>query len=89
MHIESEPLISTLATDSIIGAMVSPNTPGSGYVLLHHVMGITEGHRGIWAYVEGGNGENFIKRHPSNGTSSIRYGCRFQSYRRVRQGQRR
>jgi phytoene dehydrogenase-like protein len=33
---ESEPLISTLATDSIIGAMCSPNTPGSSYVLLHH-----------------------------------------------------
>lgn len=53
---ESEPLISTLATDSIIGAMLAPSSPGSGYVLLHHVMGITEGHRGIWSYVEGGMG---------------------------------
>ena len=29
----------TLATDACIGAMISPNMPGSGYVLLHHVMG--------------------------------------------------
>lgn len=25
--------------------------PGSGYVLLHHVMGETDGNQGIWAYV--------------------------------------
>ena len=29
---ESEPLKATLATDSVIGAMISPKTPGSGYV---------------------------------------------------------
>ena len=27
---ESEPLKATLATDSVIGAMVSPDSPGSG-----------------------------------------------------------
>jgi len=27
------------------------HTPGSGYVLLHHVMGETNGSRGIWSYV--------------------------------------
>ncbi|XP_051140411.1 uncharacterized protein LOC127257908 isoform X8 [Andrographis paniculata] len=34
----------------------SVKTPGSGYVLLHHVMGETDGDRGIWSYVEGGMG---------------------------------
>lgn len=53
---ESEPLKSTLATDAIIGAMVSPSTPGSGYVLLHHVIGQTDGVRGVWGYVRGGMG---------------------------------
>jgi phytoene dehydrogenase-like protein len=53
---ESEPLKSTLATDAIIGAMASPSTPGSGYVLLHHVMGQTDGVRGVWGYVRGGMG---------------------------------
>nr|XP_033796952.1 pyridine nucleotide-disulfide oxidoreductase domain-containing protein 2 isoform X2 [Geotrypetes seraphini] len=51
---ESEPLKSTLATDALIGAMLSPHTPGSGYVLLHHVMGELEGKKGAWGYVEGG-----------------------------------
>ena len=31
-------------------------TPGSGYVLLHHVMGELEGVRGAWGYPEGGMG---------------------------------
>ncbi|XP_074152130.1 pyridine nucleotide-disulfide oxidoreductase domain-containing protein 2 isoform X1 [Sminthopsis crassicaudata] len=53
---ESEPLKATLATDAVIGAMTSPYTPGSGYVLLHHVMGGLEGKKGAWGYVEGGMG---------------------------------
>ncbi|XP_065882913.1 pyridine nucleotide-disulfide oxidoreductase domain-containing protein 2-like [Dysidea avara] len=52
----SEPLRATLATDAIIGAVTSPRLPGSGYVLLHHVMGETEGRRHSWSYVEGGMG---------------------------------
>ncbi|XP_069317241.1 pyridine nucleotide-disulfide oxidoreductase domain-containing protein 2 [Eulemur rufifrons] len=53
---ESEPLKATLATDAVIGAMASPRTQGSGYVLLHHVMGSLEGMRGAWGYVQGGMG---------------------------------
>ncbi|NP_083287.2 pyridine nucleotide-disulfide oxidoreductase domain-containing protein 2 [Mus musculus] len=53
---ESEPLKATLATDAVIGAMTSPHTPGSGYVLLHHVMGSLEGTQGAWSYVQGGMG---------------------------------
>ncbi|XP_047408393.1 pyridine nucleotide-disulfide oxidoreductase domain-containing protein 2 isoform X5 [Sciurus carolinensis] len=53
---ESEPLKATLATDAVIGAMTSPRTPGSGYVLLHHVMGGLEGTQGAWGYVQGGMG---------------------------------
>ncbi|XP_068111454.1 pyridine nucleotide-disulfide oxidoreductase domain-containing protein 2 isoform X2 [Hyperolius riggenbachi] len=53
---ESEPLKCTLATDAVIGAMAGPSTPGSGYVLLHHVMGELEGRKGAWGYVEGGMG---------------------------------
>ena len=36
--------------------MVGPGTPGSGYVLLHHVMGGLEGVRGAWGFPEGGMG---------------------------------
>jgi phytoene dehydrogenase-like protein len=53
---ESEPLRSTLATDAVIGAWAAPSSPGTGYVLFHHVMGDTGGARGVWAYVKGGMG---------------------------------
>ena len=53
---ESAELKATLATDAIIGAMASPSTPGTGYVLFHHVMGETDGRRGVWGYVRGGMG---------------------------------
>ncbi|XP_050128086.1 uncharacterized protein LOC126604816 isoform X2 [Malus sylvestris] len=53
---ESDVLKATLAMDSVIGTTGSVHTPGSGYVLLHHVMGETDGERGIWSFVEGGMG---------------------------------
>ena len=49
-------LKATLATDAIIGAMASPSMPGTAYVLFHHVMGETNGKRGVWGYVQGGMG---------------------------------
>jgi phytoene dehydrogenase-like protein len=53
---ESEQLKATLATDAVIGAMAAPSMPGTAYVLFHHVMGETNGKRGVWAYVKGGMG---------------------------------
>jgi phytoene dehydrogenase-like protein len=53
---ESEQLKGTLATDAIIGAFAAPSMPGTAYVLFHHVMGETNGKRGVWAYVKGGMG---------------------------------
>ncbi|HET7754446.1 MAG TPA: NAD(P)/FAD-dependent oxidoreductase [Anaeromyxobacteraceae bacterium] len=53
---ESDELKATLATDAIIGAMASPSTPGTAYVLFHHVMGECNGARGVWGYVRGGMG---------------------------------
>jgi phytoene dehydrogenase-like protein len=53
---ESEQVKATLATDAVIGAMASPSMPGTTYVLFHHVMGETNGKRGVWAYVKGGMG---------------------------------
>ncbi|GLU13724.1 hypothetical protein SLE2022_303400 [Rubroshorea leprosula] len=53
---ETDVLKATLATDAVIGSTASASTPGSGYVLLHHVMGETDGDHGIWSYVEGGMG---------------------------------
>ncbi len=53
---ESDAVKATLATDAIIGAWASPETPGTAYVLFHHVMGETNGVRGVWGYVRGGMG---------------------------------
>jgi phytoene dehydrogenase-like protein len=53
---ETDVLKATLATDAIIGAFLSISSPGSAYVLLHHVMGEAGGARGVWGYVEGGMG---------------------------------
>lgn len=53
---EAEVLRATLATDAIIGAFSSISSPGTAYVLLHHVMGEAGGARGVWGYVRGGMG---------------------------------
>ncbi|MCO6455304.1 MAG: NAD(P)/FAD-dependent oxidoreductase [Pirellulaceae bacterium] len=53
---EAEVLRATLATDAVIGAFASISSPGTAYVLLHHVMGEAGGARGIWGYVQGGMG---------------------------------
>lgn len=53
---ESEELKVTLATDGVIGTFAGPRTPGTAYILLHHVMGKVDGHRGLWGFVRGGMG---------------------------------
>lgn len=53
---DSEPLRTTLASDAVIGAFAAPSSPGTGYVLCHHVMGSITAQRGVWAYVSGGMG---------------------------------
>jgi phytoene dehydrogenase-like protein len=53
---ESDELKATLATDAIIGTNAGPTTPGTAYVLFHHVMGECDGARGVWGYMRGGMG---------------------------------
>jgi phytoene dehydrogenase-like protein len=53
---ESEEIKVTLATDGVIGTNGGPRSPGTAYVLLHHVMGGVDGHRGLWGFVRGGMG---------------------------------
>jgi len=55
-YFESEILKTTLATDAVIGSTLSPRDTGSAYVLLHHVMGESEGLKGVWSYAKGGMG---------------------------------
>ncbi len=53
---ESPQLKAALATDGVIGARGGPSTPGTAYVLFHHVMGQAAGRRGLWGFVRGGMG---------------------------------
>ena len=40
----------------MVGSYASPYTPGSGYVLLHHAFGETNGKPGVWGHAVGGMG---------------------------------
>ncbi len=53
---ESGPLKAALGWDSVVGNFASPYTPGSAYVLLHHVFGEVNGKQGVWGHAIGGMG---------------------------------
>ncbi|TLY71457.1 MAG: NAD(P)/FAD-dependent oxidoreductase [Gammaproteobacteria bacterium] len=53
---ESDPLKAVYGFDGIVGNYASPYTPGSAYVLLHHVFGEVNGKRGVWGHAIGGMG---------------------------------
>jgi phytoene dehydrogenase-like protein len=53
---ESPEIKATLATDGIIGYNGGPSTPGTAYNMLHHLMGMAAGQRGLWGFVRGGMG---------------------------------
>lgn len=53
---EGDGLKAVLGFDSVVGSYASPYTPGSGYVLLHHAFGETNGKPGIWGHAVGGMG---------------------------------
>lgn len=42
--------------DAIVGNFATPYAPGTGYVLLHHVIGEVNGKRGAWGHAMGGMG---------------------------------
>ncbi|HEX6944797.1 MAG TPA: NAD(P)/FAD-dependent oxidoreductase, partial [Casimicrobiaceae bacterium] len=53
---ESEPIKACFGFDSVVGNFASPYTPGSAYVLLHHVFGEVNGKKGTWGHAVGGMG---------------------------------
>lgn len=53
---ESEPVKAAFGFDAVVGNFASPDTPGSAYVLLHHVFGEVNGTKGSWGHVVGGMG---------------------------------
>ena len=53
---ETDVLKGLLGFDAIVGNYASPYTPGSAYVLLHHVFGEANGVKGAWGHAIGGMG---------------------------------
>ena len=53
---ESNPIKAAYGFDGIVGNYASPYTPGSAYVLLHHVFGEVNGKKGAWGHAIGGMG---------------------------------
>lgn len=53
---ESDPVKALFGFDGIVGNYASPYTPGSAYVLLHHVFGESNGVKGAWGHALGGMG---------------------------------
>lgn len=55
-YFESDAIKACFGFDSVVGNFASPYTPGSAYVLLHHVFGEVNGKPGIWGHAIGGMG---------------------------------
>lgn len=53
---ESEAVKAAFGFDAVVGNYASPDTPGSAYVLLHHVFGEVNGKKGAWGHAVGGMG---------------------------------
>jgi phytoene dehydrogenase-like protein len=53
---ESEAVKAAFGFDAVVGNFASPDTPGSAYVLLHHVFGEVNGKKGAWGHAVGGMG---------------------------------
>jgi phytoene dehydrogenase-like protein len=53
---ESEAVKAAFGFDAVVGNYASPDTPGSAYVLLHHVFGEVNGKKGAWGHSIGGMG---------------------------------
>ncbi|WP_234179260.1 phytoene desaturase family protein [Sphingopyxis sp. NFH-91] len=54
---ESEAVKAAFGFDAVVGNYASPDTPGSAYVLLHHVFGEVNGKKGAWGHSVGGMGK--------------------------------
>jgi phytoene dehydrogenase-like protein len=53
---DSDPIKAVLGFDGIVGTYASPYAAGTGYVLLHHGFGETNGRKGVWGHAIGGMG---------------------------------
>ena len=62
---ENEHIKAVFGFDAVVGNFASPYTPGSAYVLLHHVFGEVNGKKGNWGHAVGGMGACLLYTSPS------------------------
>ena len=55
-YFENDFVAAVMATPGIIGTALGVDSPGSAYILLHHVMGDVDGNIGAWGLARGGMG---------------------------------
>ena len=55
-YFENDLIKAAMASASIIGTALGVYSPGSAYILLHHVMGDVDGNIGAWGLARGGMG---------------------------------
>ena len=74
---ESAPIKAAYGFDSVVGNYASPYSPGSAYVLLHHVFGEVNGKKGAWGHAIGGMGAitQAMARAAQSLGVEIRTGC--------------
>ncbi len=64
---EDDHVKSAFAFDAVVGNYAGVSTPGSAYVLLHHVFGEVNGKPGAWGHSVGGMGCD----HPGDGLPPV------------------
>ena len=55
-YFENDLIKASMASPGIIGTALGVQSPGSAYILLHHVMGDVDGNIGAWGLARGGMG---------------------------------
>ena len=55
-YFESDPVRGLLSVSGVIGTWAGPRSAGTGYVMLHHHIGDTDGQAGAWGFPRGGMG---------------------------------
>ena len=55
-YFEDDLVRATMAGPGVIGTALGVYSPGSAYILLHHVMGDVDGSIGAWGLARGGMG---------------------------------
>jgi len=55
-YFENDMIKAAMASPGIIGTALGVQSPGSAYILLHHVMGDVDGNIGAWGLARGGMG---------------------------------